>query len=82
MDNVVQTNTSGLNRIQSYSSVKARGSTSLKGDFNITEFSNLTLLNSTSSLGSLNCSSGSDTFCGVDPFGGGGGVSNCGQCPY
>jgi hypothetical protein len=80
--NTTQTVSSGSNRLHSDSTVTASGSTSLQGDYNIREFSKVVLPGGISSLGSLNCSSGGDAHCDADPFGGGGGSSDCGQCPF
>lgn len=79
---ITQTVSSGVNRIRSDSSVVAAGSTSLDGDYTISEFSKVVLPAGTSATGNLNCSSGGDAYCDADPFGGGGGTSTCGQCPF
>jgi hypothetical protein len=72
----------GVNYIWSDSSVITRGNTSVEGDFYIFGFSRLTLPAGTSSAGSLICKTGGDAFCDADPFGGGGGSSTCGLCPF
>jgi hypothetical protein len=78
-NNITQTNASGVNNIQSGSSLVVRGSTSLAGNFSISEFSDLTMHGGTTVSGNLFCGSGADAFCN-DPAASVIGSSNCGQC--
>lgn len=75
---ITHTVSSGLNRIQSGSSLVVRGATSIAGDFSITEFSEFTLPGGTTVSGSLSCSRGADAFC--DDLLSIGGTSDCSQC--
>jgi hypothetical protein len=74
-----QSNPSFSNRVESGSSLVARDSASLDGDFDITEFSNVTLTLGTATSGGLFCSLGADAVCD-DPVGATS-SSDCGQCP-
>jgi len=67
------------NFVNSGSSLVARNSTILNGDFSITDFSNLSLWVGSIIYGGLSCSRGADAYCDNPPDAQGG--SNCGQCP-
>jgi hypothetical protein len=67
-----------LNLVRSGSSLVARNSASLVGNFEITEFSNVTLPAGSTVSGSLFCSLGADAVC-ENPSNVSG-TSNCGQC--
>jgi hypothetical protein len=82
LNSVSQTASSGDSFITGDSSVEATGGTNLDGDYQIRDFSKVILSPGASSAGSLNCFFGGDAFCAANPFGGGGGTSNCGQCPF
>jgi len=73
-----QSNPSFFNSIDSGSSLVARDSASLDGDFFISEFSNVTLPLGSSVSGGLSCSLGADAFC--DNPSTATASSNCGQC--
>jgi hypothetical protein len=79
LQNVNQTSAAFPNRSRNGSSLVLRGTTSLIGDAWIAEFSDMTLLDSSSTSGGLNCFNAGDAYC-VDPLGQTSG-SNCGQCP-
>jgi len=74
-----QTVSSGFNRIYSGSSLVVHNSSSLAGNFSISEFSNITLPGGTTVSGSLSCSLGADAFCDT-PLVSVGGTSDCSQC--
>ncbi len=78
LNGVDQVNPSN-NIVHSGSSLVARGSNSLDGDFKIREFSNLTLPFGSTISGGLSCELGADAFCD-DPLGATT-WSNCDQCP-
>ena len=73
-----QSNPSFFNSVESGASLVARDSASLDGDFDITEFSTVTLPSGSTVSGSLSCSLGADAVCGStsDVTG----SSDCNQC--
>jgi hypothetical protein len=74
-----QSNPSFFNSVESGSSLMTRGSTSLEGDIDISEFSNVTLPSGSTTTGSLFCSLGGDAVCDTPLTATS--TSNCGQCP-
>ena len=74
-----QSNPSFFNDVISGSSLVLRQLATLDGNFDIREFSNVTLPTGSTVSGSLSCSLGADAFCG-DPSNVSG-TSNCDQCP-
>jgi hypothetical protein len=67
-----------LNLVRSGSSLVARNSASLVGNFEVTEFSNVILPLGSTVSGSLSCSLGADAVC--ENLSNVSGTSNCGQC--